>query len=215
MKTDPKAQQPQNSLNHLQTRLVKLTAFREQTEKDLKEVRGELEKTQRFIGVADKVTDALEILSEKLFQNLLRVIEAQLTMAVQEVLEQPIELKSVVDWKRNSIAVDFHMERNGNAEDILKGQGGGSVANILSIGLRMFALTTLSEKKHRRVLILDEQDCWLRPELVFKLVKIIKSAGSQLGFQVIMISHHDVSTFIDSADKIYRLEQQGDSVRIA
>ena len=64
-------------------------------------------------------------------------------------------------------------------------------------------------------LILDEQDCWLKPDLVSKLVKIIKSAASELGFQMIMISHHDISAFVDIADKIYRLEQNGDTVQVS
>lgn len=201
-------------LDQLKFSFAKLSAHRDRTETDLQATRREIEDHQRFIGIADKVTAALEILSEQLFQNLLNVIETKLTIAIQEVLEQPIELKSVVDWKRNAIAVDFHMDRNGHAEDILKGQG-GSVANILSIGLRMFALTTLDDKQHRRVLILDEQDCWLRPELVSRLVKIIKAAGSELGFQVIMISHHDISAFENSADKIYRLTRNGETVELA
>ena len=201
-------------LEKLKTRRVKLSAFQEQTEKDLQETRNDIQKLNQFLGVGDQVTNALEVLSEQLFQSLLKVIESHLTNAVQDVLEQPIELKSVVEWKRNAIAVDFHMRRDGNEEDILKGQG-GSVANILSIGLRMFALTTLNENEHRRVLILDEQDCWLKPDLVSKLVKIIKSAASELGFQMIMISHHDISAFVDIADKIYRLEQNGDTVQVS
>ena len=68
----------------------------------------------------------------------------------------------------------------------------------------MFALTTLDPAKHRRFLVLDEQDCWLRPDLVPKLVKIVREAGRALGFQVIMISHHDLSIFERYADKVYR-----------
>lgn len=68
----------------------------------------------------------------------------------------------------------------------------------------MFALTTLDPAKHRRFLFLDEQDCWLRPDLVPKLVKIIHKAGQALGFQTIMISHHDLATFERHADKIYQ-----------
>lgn len=208
------AQPERAKLESLNFRFAKLTAHRDRTEIDLRVTRQEIAEQRRFLEIADQVTDALETLSEKLFQNLLKIIESKLTIAIQEVLEQAIELKSVVDWKRNSIAVDFFVERNGNSEDILKGQG-GSVANILSIGLRMFALTTLSEKTHRRVLILDEQDCWLRPELVSRLVRIIKSAGSELGFQVIMISHHDISAFEGAADKIYKLIRNGDQVEMA
>ncbi len=68
----------------------------------------------------------------------------------------------------------------------------------------MFALTTLDETAHRRFLVLDEQDCWLRPDLVPKLVKIVHDAGKALGFQVLMISHHDIALFERYADRIYQ-----------
>ncbi len=51
---------------------------------------------------------------------------------------------------------------------------------------------------------MDEQDCWLRPDLVPKLVKIVHDAGKALGFQVLMISHHDVAIFEQYADRIYQ-----------
>ena len=84
------------------------------------------------------------------------------------------------------------------------------MANILSVGLRMFALTTLPEERHRRFLVLDEQDCWLRPDLVPRLVKIIRDAGRALGFQVILISHHDLAAFDRYADRIYRFSPKED-----
>ncbi len=86
----------------------------------------------------------------------------------------------------------------------MRGQG-GSVANVVSVGLRMFAITPLDERRHRRFLVLDEQDCWLHPDLVPKPTRIVQEAGTALGFQVLMISHHDVSNFLRHADKVYRL----------
>ena len=103
--------------------------------------------------------------------------------------------------------------RGGNREDVLRGQG-GSVTNILSVGLRMFALTTLDEKSHRRFLVLDEQDCWLRPDLVPRLIKIVRDAGKALGFQVIVISHHDTAAFERYADRIYRFAPKDGSVEV-
>jgi hypothetical protein len=120
---------------------------------------------------------------------LLGLIEEKLTIALQEVLDQPLRLRAEVEWKRNGASVQFWVERNGKHEDIMKGQG-GSVANLLSVGLRMFALTTLEERQHQRFLVLDEQDCWIRPDLVPRLVKIVHEAGKALGFQTLMISHH-------------------------
>jgi ABC-type glutathione transport system ATPase component len=37
-------------------------------------------------------------------------------------------------------------------------------------------------------------------------VKIVQEAGRALGFQVLMISHHDFAVFERYADKVYRFE---------
>lgn len=169
----------------------------------------ELARTREYLDIHTQVTEALQQLNEQLFRELLSVIEQKLTIALQEVLDQPIELKAKAEWKRNAASVEFHIERDGHAEDIMKGQG-GSVANILSVGLRMFALTTLDTSEHRRFLVLDEQDCWIRPDLVPRLVKIVHDAARALGFQTLLISHHDVGLFAEYADRIYRLQPTPD-----
>jgi len=192
---------------------MKFVARRELIEADLKQTRQALEENQHYLDLSNRVTAALEVLSKRLFRELLDIIEQKLTIALQEVLEQPIALRAQVDWKRNVASVDFTIERDSFKEDIMRGQG-GSVANILSVGLRMFALTTLDPNKHRRFLVLDEQDCWLRPDLVPRLVKIVHVAGQELGFQVLMISHHDASNFRRYADRILRLVPGKDGVSV-
>ena len=164
------------------------------------------------LAIADAVTAGLEKLTDQLFTDVVRTIETQLTVALQEVLEQPLQLKVTRGSNAGRATLSFHIERDGKAEDILRGQG-GSVANVLSVGLRLLALTTLPEKEHRRFLVLDEQDCWLRPDLVPKLVKIVQAAGKSLGFQVLMISHHDSSTFERFAERIIRFTPSADGVR--
>ena len=187
---------------------------REQSESRLVEIRKEREKHQAYVGIAERVSTALEQLNQQLFADLLRVVEEKLTIALQEVLDQPVTFHAAVDFKRGMSSVEFWIERDGNREDVYRGQG-GSVANVLSVGLRMFALTTQDPEAHRRVLVLDEQDCWLRPDLVPALVKIVHDAGRALGFQVIMISHHDVSVFERYAEKIYEFIPVGDgAVRV-
>ena len=186
------------------SQLEKLKWQLESNQKTIKKLDGEIVDIESFLAVANRTTGALEILSQSLFEEVLGVLESKLTIAIQEVLGQPIKFKSKPDFKRGAAAVSFSIDREGNEEDVLRGQG-GSVQNVLSVGLRMFALATLNEDIHRRFLVLDEQDCWLRPELVPRLVNIVHRAAKELEFQVLMISHHDVGLFDRYADRVYRL----------
>jgi hypothetical protein len=172
-----------------------------------------IEALKQYLNIADAVEEALEKLGDQLFGELVRIIETNLTVALREVLEQPISLKVDRQFKRGVATMAFHVERNGQREDILRGQG-GSVANVLSVGLRLFALTTLDKEQHRRFLVLDEQDCWLAPDLVPRLVKIVHQAGTALGFQVLMISHHSATMFEQYAEKIYRLNPAPNGVQL-
>jgi ABC-type glutathione transport system ATPase component len=192
----------------LRRRADRLALERERRERRSITLAGEFAALNEYLAIAGDVTQALEQLNQQLFQQLLQVVQEKLTIALQEILEQPLEFKASADFKRGGATVDFWVERGGQAEDILRGQG-GSVANVLSVGLRMFALTTLDPSKHRPFLVLDEQDCWLRPDLVPKLVKIVHDAGQALGFQVLMISHHDMAIFEQYADKIYSFVPDG------
>lgn len=201
---------PPAPTNALQ-RFAQLAALRKQVANDLRKSQRRQKELETYLATSERVTEALQILSDELFNETLSVIEHHLTEALQEILEQPIKLVSDVTFKNKSAAVDFYIERDGNQEDILKGQG-GSVANILSIGLRMFALATLDSEKHRRFLVLDEQDCWLRPDLVPRLVKMVRDASRDLGYQVLMVSHHDQEVFREYADQIYELVSGKDGV---
>ncbi|MBX3394360.1 MAG: DNA repair protein [Phycisphaerae bacterium] len=184
-------------------RVERLIGLRQERQGQANETDRRSQEIATYLAVAEKVTDALELLSQRLFKELLGIVEAKTSIALQEILDQPIRLRADAEFKRGSATVEFWIDNEGNREDVYRGQG-GSVANILSVGLRMFALTTLDPAKHRRFLVLDEQDCWLRPDLVPKLVKIVQEAGRALGFQVIMISHHDLAVFERFADKIYQ-----------
>lgn len=195
-------------------RMERLRGQRDELRTRREETAKQLGQVQAFLDIADDVTDALEQLSEDLFRRELTVIESTLTKALQEVLEQPIQFRASASFKRDAAHVEFDIVREGNAEDIMRGQG-GSVANVVSVGLRMFAITMLDPASHRRFLVLDEQDCWLHPDLVSRLVRIVHEAGRALGFQVLMISHHDVGHFLRYADQVYRLTpDRGDGVNI-
>ncbi len=192
-------------------RAVRLAGYQKQCLRERQEIAGRLNEIQQYLALAPKVEQSLNLLSQKIFEQRVTILQDKLTLALQEVLEQPIKLRADTGFSRGSVTIDFYIERGGHHEDIMRGQG-GSVANVLSVGLRMFALATLDPEQHRPFLVLDEQDCWLQPDLVPKLVKIIYDASRALGFQVLLISHHDTSHFAAYADKIYRFELSSEGI---
>ena len=195
----------------MQARLTceKLEGKREQLQHARDACDAERRELTEYLGVADEIRRALDAFNDQLFGELIDALQSQLTRALQDVLEQPIELKVERGSGRGAATLTFYVERAGKREDIMRGQG-GSVVNVLSVGLRLLALCAVDDKQHRRFLILDEQDCWLRPDLVPRLVHIVHEAGKRMGFQVLMISHHDPAMFEKYADRIYRCELRND-----
>ena len=181
-----------------------------------KQARQELTELSAFLTLAPGVADRLDALSQHLFGDILADVERNLTYALQEVLEQDLKVVSTTEVKKGKATISFSVERDGQREDILTGQG-GSVCNIISVGLRLIALSQLPDREHRRFLILDEQDCWLKPDLVPRLMAIIHTIAQKLNFQLLVISHHDINLFREYADRIYRLTpaaKPGDGVRL-
>jgi hypothetical protein len=166
--------------------------------------REKLQELDEFLEVQPRVAERLDELSRELFGNILEEIERNLTYALREILGQDLRVVSQREMKNRKMHVTFGIEREGKPEDILTGQG-GSVCNVISVGLRLIALSQLDEREHRRFLVLDEQDCWLRPDLVPNLMAIIHTIAQKLQFQVLVISHHSVDLFREHADRIYRI----------
>ncbi len=175
-----------------------------------------LEAIDGFLEMQPKVAERLDDLSRHLFGDILREIEVNLTYALREILGQDLRVVSHREMKNRKMHVTFSIEREGEPEDILTGQG-GSVCNVISVGLRLIALSQLDERQHRRFLVLDEQDCWLRPDLVPRLMSIIHTIARKLRFQVLVISHHSVEMFREHADRVYRIMPEaraGDGARV-
>jgi hypothetical protein len=201
------------TLDRVRRRLAQLEAREEEAARRRAAEEERVRRLEAWLALAPGVEASLDELSRTLFAEVTGVLESALTDALRDVLGQDIALKVEQEWKRGAASMTFHVERAGGPEDILRGQG-GSVANVLSTCLRIFALARLDEKRHRRFLVLDEQDCWLRPDLVPKFVRLVSETARKLDFQVLMISHHDVALFEEFADRIYRLAPSEAGVRV-
>ena len=170
-------------------------------------VRTMLGSVQDFLVLAPKARDTLEELSKALFGKILDEVELNLTHAIREILGQDRVVTTEREVKNNRLHIHFQIQNRGNdeeIEDIMTGQG-GSVCNILSVGLRLIALSQLPEQNHRPFLVLDEQDCWLKPALIPKFMKLINAIAEKLSLQLLVISHHPLDLFAEAADRIFEL----------
>lgn len=193
-------------LESLERRADRLSADAAAKVAEFERERDELARIDVFLDLAPKAATKMEDLSKSLFGELLDELQSNLTHAIREILGQEREVIAEPSIRDRKIQVDFQIRNNGGAEDIMVGQG-GSVCNILSVGLRLIALSRLDPENHRPFLVLDEQDCWLKPDLVPRFMNLISLIAKRLGFQVLVISHHPLDLFAGSADKIVALEQ--------
>jgi len=194
-------------LRGLEARLERLAGLAGEKASQHRLARAELVRVREFLDLAPRAAETLEDLSAALFGEILAEVESNLTHAIREILGQDRVVKTEREVKGNRLQIRFLIHNQGReeeVEDIWSGQG-GSVLNILSVGLRLIALSQLDPLRHRPFLVLDEQDCWLRPQLVPKLMKLIAEIAKRLSLQVLVISHHPLDHFALFADRVYAL----------
>ncbi|NDV18182.1 hypothetical protein GO013_01950 [Pseudodesulfovibrio sp. JC047] len=195
------------ALRKAERRLDRLSALAETLHNEHGRIREKQTSIQEFLTLAPKARDTLEALSTALFGKILDEVEANLTHAIREILGQDRVVTTVREVKNNRLQIQFQIRNQGKEdeiEDIMTGQG-GSVCNILSVGLRLIALSQLPEEHHRPFLVLDEQDCWLKPALIPKFMRLIEAIADRLSLQLLVISHHPLDLFAASAHRIYEL----------
>jgi len=127
---------------------------RKAIEQQLARNRASLQVVETFLEIQPRIADRLDELSRELFGNIFEAIELNPTYALREILGQDLRVVSHREMKDRQMHVTFTIEREGKPEDILTGQG-RSVCNIISVGLRLIALSRLDERDHRRFLVLE------------------------------------------------------------
>lgn len=118
--------------------------------------------------------------------------------------------KDVLPHLAKPVVLDLYTAHGSPALDIEISAGGkfkeeitsGAMKNVLSVGLRLIAI---SRTKQRRFLVLDEPDHWIKPENVPQFVNVLDKIIRELGFQILMISHHPNSYF-DQVAKCVHLD---------
>lgn len=174
-----------HSISMAQGELKASTSRKEKLEKDVGEAKWrELKKPE--------VDKFLQELLEAAHLRRLGTFERLLSALVAEVMpgESPIALDLSI--KRNQPWLDIMSNLGGDErEDIFEDQG-GALTNVIVLGLRLIAV---AKAKARRIVFLDESDCWVENHRVRSFYSVLADAARKIGFQCFAISHHDMSVF--------------------
>lgn len=174
-----------HSISMAQGELKASLARKEKLEKDVGEAKWrELKKPE--------VEKFLQELLEAAHLRRLGTFERLLSALVAEVMpgESPIALDLTI--KRNQPWLDIMSNLGGDErEDIFEDQG-GALTNVIVLGLRLIAV---AKAKARRIVFLDESDCWVENHRVRSFYSVLADAARKIGFQCFAISHHDMSVF--------------------
>jgi hypothetical protein len=176
----------------LQGRRALLTDSRDSLVRDI----GVARARQSYREEVDAVLDALEA---RFHARSLGILEKLLGAFLEDVLpreddKQPQSVSLQMETQRGLPALQIAVRNGEHMEDALRGRG-GSVANILSTGLRFAALSRagkdpVSGFTFRPFLILDEADCWIRRDRIMAFSEVISQLAKDSGIQILMISHH-------------------------
>lgn len=181
----------------LQGKLSSWIDDKDNTVKKVQNAKNWLEKQPNYITF-------LQHLQTMLHQKNIGAFSELLSYFVKDVLDKDKQIVFDLYTYHNLPALRIESLNEGCRENIFEGNG-GSIANIVSTGLRLIALSRL---EHRKFIILDEPDCWLKPSHVPTFAKIIGDISAQLNIQTIIISHHSWEYFKDYG-RVIELKKEG------
>ncbi|MGU3656264.1 hypothetical protein [Methylobacterium fujisawaense] len=171
-------------------------------------VRTEAE-TVRDVGLAkgrQQLRPAIEAFVEQLQADAHRrnvgSYETLLSLIAKEVIPTAGAIGLDLSVKRSLPALDIFVRKaGGGRSDIFEDQG-GALTNAVSTGLRLIASV---KSGRRKLVVLDETDCWIKPDRVRSYLKVVHETSSELALQTILISHHDPA-FLPEGVPLSRVE---------
>lgn len=143
------------------------------------------------LSLVEETDAALEGMQKLVHQRSVGVFEELLSAILADALPEKGPVRLELGTERGLPSLDINIQNGEDLEDALSGSG-GAATNLLVAGLRFSALCRTN---NRRFIVLDEPDCWLKPEHIPAFVKVLMGVSQQVGTQVIFVSHHDPAYF--------------------
>jgi DNA repair exonuclease SbcCD ATPase subunit len=134
-----------------------------------------------------KARIVLQDVAKKTQENLELRISKLVTMALAAVFPDPPAFVTSVETRRNQTEIDLLFEVD-SARDKPEDSDAGGAMDIASFALR---IACWSLNKTRNTFILDEPFRNLSADLQHKAGEMIKELSTELGIQIIMVSHQE------------------------
>jgi AAA ATPase domain len=156
------------------------------------------------------VVQALESLQKQEHERSVGVFGGLLSALAKDVLPNaihPIVLDLYTAHGAPALDIDVQASEK-HKEEITS----GALKNVLSVGLRLIAI---ARTKQRRFLVLDEPDHWIKPQNVPQFVSVLDRIIKELGFQILMISHHPNEYFNQTAKCVGLIRTEDGGLEVA
>src|SRR4051794_39891665 len=183
----------QSQALNIERGLTKLDGKRIELERERQKNREIVGAAKWRVGQKETVDRIFQAAQARLHAKAVGSYERLLTMIANDVLPSKIRVRLDLGTnKRNGKAsLDILAERGGGPVDVCRASG-GSLMNVLATGLRVSAL---SKSGARQFVAFDESECWISPDNVPAYSNVLERLSSDLGFQCLLISHHDPRMF--------------------
>jgi energy-coupling factor transporter ATP-binding protein EcfA2 len=198
-----------SKLNNLNAQCSRLEGVRDVLVSQKASLIMSIDKAQSYLDTKDEVLSVLTAVQESTQAKTKDLFENLLSSLIKEVLGERDENAKVVlssTTKNNKVSLAVEIENSsGERRDVYLDKG-GSIKNIVAMGLRFIAL---SRTTNRRFIVLDEADCWLNEKYIKGFASILHDLSVKIGMQVIYISHHSPEHFFSKAKVINLTNNNG------
>jgi hypothetical protein len=178
-------------LDAARMKAARLVGAREADTRQLAEWSDKVAQAKARLSLGEEMGRLFDAMQTRAHSRSVGSFEALLSAVLQDVLPGTGNVRLELSNSNNAPNLDIYLDNNGELEDVLEGNG-GAVTNVLSTGLRYAALT---RTKNRRLIVLDEPDCWIKPQHIPEFMRVIAEVSATTRAQTLLISHHEPAYF--------------------
>ena len=152
----------------------------------------------------ERVEEVLQQISAKVLGQSVDTIDKLVTTGLKVVFDdQNLTFSTQIKKYRGKTSVTFHLAQDGNEAPLLTAYGGGVLA-LVGILLRVTTIIILGQ---RRFLVIDESLSHVHAQYIENTSRLLKKLGSELGFDILMVTHQP--QFTTYAERHYEARQEG------